>query len=85
MGKSNNTMMVGVRIPNELLKLKQEYETPTEFIMRALFRLRDDKVNKSDGADTALLAKLISAFVKNKVKAMLSPEDIKRVKELYKP
>lgn len=82
MGDSKLTTSLSVRVPNELMLLKGKYETPTEFVIRAIKLLRDGK--GSDPKEHELLLKIIKEFVKQKVNMKLDKEEIQLVKELWK-
>lgn len=84
-GKGDPTRAVSVRIPLSRYTEWISYEDKWE-IVKAGFDVLDGKppsIN-SNSLDTKLLKLMILPFVKNGIKVKLEPEQIKRIKTLYK-
>jgi hypothetical protein len=79
---------VEARLPEAFLKLKKEYETNTEFVMRAMRALRAQEhpeyATKSNPLEHQLLVKLVKEFAKQGIKMKLETEEIELVKRLFK-
>jgi len=88
MGNSTVSTIVRARVPNEFMKLKKEWETITEFVLRAMKALRAHKVpeyqDRGNPLEHALLIKMIKVFAKKNIRMDLSQDEIELVRRLYK-
>lgn len=81
---SNSSTQIGCRVPNELMRLKRNEETMSEFVVRAFTALRDGKKVENNGTEHVLLEKMIKVFAQKGIKMELTQEEIEVVKRLYK-